>query len=59
MYMLFSKMYKYSDGAGLILLKFIFQAVARLLSAYFYNAAEIAVFRVEKGRFVKKYEIYS
>ena len=41
--MLFSKMYKYSDGAGLILLKFIFQAVARLLSAYFCNAAEIAV----------------
>lgn len=51
--MLFPKLYKYSDSAGLILLKFIFQAVARLLSAYFCNAAEIAVFRVEKGRFVK------
>ena len=59
MYMLFSKMYKYSDGAGLILLKFIFQAVSSVLSGYFFNAAEIAVFRVEKGRFVKKYEIYS
>ena len=61
MYMLFPKLYKYSDSAGLILLKFIFQAVARLLSAYFCNAAEaeIAVIRVEKGRFVKKYEIYS
>ena len=59
MYMLFSKMYKYSDGAGLILLKFIFQAVASLQNAVFCNAAEIAVFRVEKGRFVKKYEIYS
>ena len=62
MYMLFPKLYKYSDSAGLILVKFIFQAVARLLSAYFCNAAEaaeIAVIRVEKGRFVKKYEIYS
>ena len=42
MYMLFPKLYKYSDSAGLILLKFIFQAVARLLSAYFCNAAEAA-----------------
>ncbi len=53
--MLFPKLYKYSDSAGLILLKFIFQAVARLLSAYFCNAAEAAAYadtRVVVGRFV-------